>query len=32
MSTACGTIMAAILVGALEKAHAAQYLKGVLES
>lgn len=32
MSTACGTIMAAILVGALEKAHAVEYLKGVLES
>ena len=32
MSTACGTVMAAILVAALEKSHAMNYLKGVLES
>ena len=32
MSTACGTVMAAILVAALEKSHALNYLKGVLES
>ena len=31
MSTACGTVMAAILVAALEKSHAMNYLKGVLE-
>ena len=30
MSTACGTVMAAILVAALEKSHAMNYLKGVL--
>ena len=32
MSTACGTVMAAILVTALEKSHAMNYLKGVLEA
>ena len=32
MSTACGTVMAAILVAALEKSHAMNYLKGALES
>ena len=32
MSTACGTVMAEILVAALEKSHAMNYLKGVLES
>ena len=32
MSTVCGTVMAAILVAALEKSHAMNYLKGVLES
>ena len=32
MSTACGTVMAAILVAALEKSHAMNYLKGGLES
>ena len=32
MSTACGTVMAAILVGALEKSHALAYLRGVLET
>ena len=32
MSTACGTVMAAILVAALEKSPAMNYLKGVLES
>lgn len=32
MSTACGTIMAAILVGALQKAHVTDYLREVLES
>lgn len=32
MSTACGTVMAAILVTALDKSHALSYLKGVLES
>lgn len=32
LSTACGTVMAAILVGALQKSHALDYLKGVLES
>ena len=32
MSTACGTVMAALLVAALEKSHAMNYLKGVLES
>lgn len=31
MSTACGTIMAAILVGALQKAHVTDYLREVLE-
>ena len=31
MSTACGTIMAAILVTALQKAHVLEYLRGVLE-
>ncbi|MEY8394477.1 energy coupling factor transporter S component ThiW [Lachnospiraceae bacterium 45-P1] len=31
MSTACGTIMAAILVGALSKSHALEYLRGMLE-
>ena len=31
MSTACGTIMAAILVAALEKSHAMEHLKSVLE-
>lgn len=31
MSTACGTIMAVILVGALAKSHALDYLKGILE-
>ena len=31
MSTACGTVMAAILVGALAKSHALDYLKGILE-
>lgn len=32
MSTACGTIMAAILVGALQKAHVTDYLREVLEN
>lgn len=32
MSTACGTIMAVILVGALSKSHALEYLRGVLEA
>lgn len=31
MSTACGTVMAAILVAALQKAHVLEYLRGVLE-
>lgn len=31
MSTACGTIMAAILVGALLKSRALDYLRGILE-
>lgn len=31
MSTACGTVMAAVLVGALFKSHALDYLKGILE-
>lgn len=31
MSTACGTIMAAILVGTLQKAHVTDYLREVLE-
>ena len=31
MSTACGTIMAAILVGALSKSYALEYLRGMLE-
>lgn len=30
MSTACGTVMAAILMGALFKSHALDYLKGIL--
>ena len=32
MSTACGTVMAAILVAALEQSHAMNYLKGVRAS
>lgn len=32
MSTACGTIMAAILVGTLQKAHVTDYLREVLEN
>ena len=32
MSTACGTVMAAILMGALEKSHAFDYLKNILEA
>lgn len=32
MSTACGTAMAVILMGALEKSHALDYLKRVLEA
>lgn len=31
MSTACGTIMAALLIGVLEKGHAADYLRGIME-
>lgn len=31
MSTACGTVFAIILVGALSKSHALDYLKGILE-
>ncbi|MCI8510920.1 MAG: energy coupling factor transporter S component ThiW [Lachnospiraceae bacterium] len=30
MSTACGTVMAALLVGALQRSHALDYLQGVL--